>query len=300
MFLVLPISVLIASVASFRLDTNGLESVATTSQTKFGASCEDLHTMFHSRVLELQALLDAHPNEGDFTRATQARFIMRSFGVVRTLRRSRTCSWVVEGDSEDIQQTRAIVQTLLAGNPCAEAARAELEAGASAETAELEIESVRRAMSVLMSDNCEPTEPAEESAALVTDDEAALDAQLVEAEAQAQDSIEEMVDAVEREDIGGSFAQTDSNLQWSFRGIMRALGVVFLSLLLLLACTSAVAIIGVLLGLAFALATVTCVGHGCVYFGYAHMGVGLLVGSAVGIAGCSYQLYAQLAAPASH
>merc|ERR1711865_1298584 len=88
---------------------------------------------------------------------SQARVTMRTYGIIRTLRRARTCSWVTQNDSDEIEQARGIVQSLLAGNPCAEVARAELESGSSAETAQVEIASIRRAMSVLTSDSCETT-----------------------------------------------------------------------------------------------------------------------------------------------
>merc|ERR1711865_39326 len=86
---------------------------------------------------------------------SQARVTMRTYGIIRTLRRARTCSWVTQNDSDEIEQARGIVQSLLAGNPCAEVARSELESGMSAETAAVEITSIRRAMSVLASDSCE-------------------------------------------------------------------------------------------------------------------------------------------------
>lgn len=298
MFRLFAISVLTALVASRRLDSTVKESTITISKTKYGASCEDLHTLFHSRVVELQTLLDAHSDVSDFSRATQARFIVRSFGVVRTLRRARTCSWVVEGDSADIEQTQAIVQSLLADNPCAEAAAAELQTGSSAQTAEIEMEFVRRAMSILMSDTCEATESDEESTTLITDDDMSLEANLVEAEAQARENIDEMVSVLDVEETVGSFAQTDSKMQWSFRGIMRGLGVIFLALLLLIACTGAAAFIGILLGFAFAAATVSCTSRGCLYFGFPQAGWGALVGTTVGLASCSYQLYTQLLVPA--
>jgi len=276
MLVSLLITVLVASTASERIQSHVQRSADTNLKSNFGASCDDLQTSFHSRLQNLQALLDAHPDVNDFTRATKTRFIMRSFGVVRTLRRARTCSWVVESESEDIQQTRAIVRALLAGNPCAEAALAELKASVSAGTPKIEIEALFRAMSVLMSDNCEPEKPDEESTTLTIGSGVALDEELVEAEAQAQDSVEEMVEAVERDELGTSFAQTSSN---SFSRVMRVLGVVFLALLLLLACTSAAAIIGGLIGVAFGLYFSTKLWS--VFF------AGTGIGTLLGIGSCS-------------
>merc|ERR1719329_1574799 len=127
--------------------------------------------MFHDRVIAVQAALDGE--------AGRARLMMRSYSVIRTLRRARTCSWVVDGDSADVEQLRGIVQSMLDDNPCAEAARAELETGVSAETSEIEARKLAGSISILMSDNCEINEPEGEEAMV---SEADLEAEASEAE----------------------------------------------------------------------------------------------------------------------
>ena len=125
------------------------------SQTKFGASCDDLQAMFHNRVVAFKSSFDANPDLDEIGRVAQARVMMRTYGIIRTLRHARTCSWVIENDSDDIEQAREIVQVLLAENPCAEAARSQLATGASdSTTAGIEVQSLYCAMSILASDNC--------------------------------------------------------------------------------------------------------------------------------------------------
>jgi len=257
------------------------------SEAKFGATCEDLQTTFHNRLINFQTFLDATDLDA-MSRTAQVRIMMRTYGIIRPLRRARTCDWVIANDSEEIEQARGIVQTLLAGNPCAEAARSELQAGTHAETAELEVQSLRRAMSVLTSDDCEVGELSEEIATADED----VEVQLRNAEDEVQDLIEESASSEE-----GAFIQTDSEVGF-LRGFLRGLAVAFLMLFLLLACAGAVAVITVLI-------TVTLV-----YFaefgtfilnapaglgsaGYLIMPAGM-VGGVAGLASCSYQLYTQL------
>lgn len=251
------------------------------SQNKFGASCDDLQTMFQNRLNAFQTSLDAIPDMDAMSRVSQARVMMRTSGIIRTLRRARTCAWVIQNDSDEIEQARGIVQSLLAGNPCAENARSELASGLSAETAQVELASIRRAMSILSSDSCEPTEIPEEAVG----NSEGTDLQLTEAEDNLADAIEAM------EEGQSSFLQTGS-----VRGFMRGVGVAFLMLFLLLACASAVALIAGVIGYIIALLLANagaCSGMGCLGLLYIPMGGGA-GGLAVGMAGCSYQLYTQL------
>jgi len=292
MFRVAVCSVLIASViASRRIQEHDFAK----SQTKFGASCEDLQASFRSRVAGLQTLLDAHPEESTFNRATQARFTMRTLGIVRTLRRARTCAWVVDGDSDDIEQIRDIVQVMLAGNPCAQVARGELAAGTSAGS--VDMQAVRRAMSVLVSDSCEVTLPSDEDDPTFNpNDDAELDAQIAVAEAQAQDVVEEFMDVSYHEENGGAFVETSSDALVSgiYGGVRRTLGVVFLSILLMLACVGVMAFIGIFVGLLFLELQGGCYSRGCVYAVPAFMGMGMFGGGVVGLGVCSYQLFTRL------
>lgn len=284
-------SVLIASVTAGRIQNHDMEK----SQTKFGASCEDLQANFHSRVVGLQTVLDAHPDESTFNRATQARFTMRTVGIARTLRRARTCSWVVDTDSDDIDQIRDIVQVMLAGNPCARVARDELAAGTTAGS--VDMQAVRRAMSVLVSDSCEVALPSDEDdPTFDPNNDAELDAQIAEAEAQAQDAADEIMDASDLEENGGAFVETSSGASVSgiYGNFMRSLGVAFLFVLLLLACVGVMAIIGIFIGLIFLQLMGGCYSRGCSFAVSYFAGAGMMAGGVVGLGVCPYQLFTQL------
>jgi hypothetical protein len=308
--------VLTASSEASRVKVDG--GSESKSQTKFGASCDDLQAMFHDRVVAFKSSLDANPDLDEIGRVAQARVMMRTYGIIRTLRRARACSWVIENDNDDIKQAREIVQTLLAENPCADAARSQLAAGASDSTnAQMEVQSIYRAMAILASDNCELVESGEQidSEATLDEealDESALDIELSETEAAVQDAIDDIVDS--SQDGESAFIQTKSN-EGSFGGFMRIIGVVFWMLFLMLACISTYAIIGFLITITLStlVAAVSpswrremyiCFSRHChgsnigivdTLFGSAILGyfAGMASG-VVGIAGCSYQMYNQL------
>jgi len=184
-------------------------------EIEFGASCDNLQNRFHNQVHTLRVAIDARTSESF---VTQARLSMRMHGMVRTLRRAQECDWVVENNSEDIEEMRGIMQDLLAGNPCADAARSELDAGASSE----ENAALGRAMIILMSDDCEVPE------IQPVDDTQTPEAGLQQAEEGLQDSIDEIMDAEDEE--GESFIQSDQ--AGRFQRFMRGLGVFFLMLFL--------------------------------------------------------------------
>jgi len=316
MFRIVVALALIASSEAARLaDHGGSESKI---QTKFGASCEDLQALFHNRVVAFKSTLDANPDLDEISRVAKARVMMGTYGIIRTLRRARTCSWVIENDSDDMEQAREIVQILFAENPCADAARSQLAIGASdATNAEMEIQSIYRAMAILASDNCELVESVgqTDNEAMLDEealDESAVDIELSETEASLQDAIDEAVDSSQEGE--GAFIQTKSNAG-SFGGFMRVVGVVFWTILLLLACISAYAIIGLLITFALAMllavvsnrarrALYVCFGRGCNIAGIGPMDAvfgsmilsafGGMAAGVVGIGGCSYQLYNQL------
>lgn len=265
-----------SQVHASRVQVSDTDGDADKTTVKFGASCDDLESMFRNRVVAFQHALDAD--------AGRIRLMMRSYSVIRTLRRARTCSWVVEGDSVDIEQMRGIVQTLVAENPCAEAARAELEAGASHETSEIEARKLAGSISILLSDNCEIIEPEAETTA-------DLEVEVSEAEAVLQDEIDHFADAPENE--AAALIQNNAS---TFEHFMRRLGVVFLFLLLLLACSAAAAAIGLLLGLGI-LILANSIGRGFALGDLDKVIVPAVLGGAgLGLAGCGYQLYTQLLA----
>jgi len=266
-------------------------------QTKFGATCDDLQNTFSSRLVGFQGFLDANPDLDSVSRATEARAMVKAFGIIRTLRRARTCSWVVDNDSEELEGARSIVQALLSRNPCADVARAELEAGASAETGEIQTESLQRSMQILSSDTCEAPDAPPQGAHLAEDDLPVLDAQLANAEDDLQDQIEELEDSA-----SASFVQTkDGTGRGLVGGFFRSIGIALMMIFLLLACVGSIAIItafilGILGHLSWRMGLVGCGGVRCdmvlsiiwaSFLGGAGAG-------AVGIAGCSYQLYTQL------
>jgi len=306
--------VLTASSEASRVKVDGRSE--SKSQTKFGASCDDLQAMFHNRVVAFKSSFDANPDLDEIGRVAQARVMMRTYGIIRTLRRARTCSWVIENDSDDVEQAREIVQVLLAENPCADAARSQLATGASdAATAGMEVQSLYRAMTILASDNCELVESVESAEQTDNEatldeealDESALDIELSETEAAVQDAIDQVMDS--SQDSEGAFIQTKSN-EGIFGRFRRVIGVVFWTLFLLVACVSNYVIIGMLITLVLSLliavvslefrGEIGCNGFwaqgGCQA---SYMGIFLAMlsgtaGVAVGIVGCSYQLYNQL------
>lgn len=253
------------------------------SKSKFGSTCEELEESFHSRVVSLQTLLDENAETANFGRTTQARLYMRALGIVRTLNRAKECPWVIEGDSRDIAQVRAIVETLLADNPCAPVARAELDAEGLAETEEMRMQSVLRAVSILNSEDCQVSD-AEEGAIAPSNEEevAALVDQSLD---QAQDYADDLMD----ESAVGAFVEMESDVQMQGRrSFMRSLGVAFLFILLALACTSVVALIGGLIVYGYARATIRGNQAGISWAVGALFGA--VAGGVIGLGACSYRL----------
>ena len=201
------------------------------TQAVFGASCEDLQSTFRSHMLQIASLQASE----EMTTATQARLSMRSLRIIRTMRRARTCTWLQDSDSEDIEQVRALAQSFLESNPCTAAARAELEAGTNAETEEISVTSLTHAMQILASEEC-VAEAAEDEAGPV---DAMSEDELVEVVRSGEDagdnSVEELLMTSE---TAGSFVQSDVG---TVRSFMRRLGAFFFALLMVLACVSGVA-----------------------------------------------------------
>jgi len=285
----------IASVISHRIQLNNELDDQSQLQNDFGASCADLEMMFHNRLTVIQSVLDAQPDLNALGRATQVRLLMRSYGVLRTLRRAKTCSWVAENDG-DIAQMRDIVQTFLDVNPCAEAARAELEASVSDEASEIDVESLQRSMSILLSENCEVMEVSEEQVDFTSED---LDAQLSEAENDLQDNIDDLADPSESV---GAFIQSDGRF---FSGLLRRLHLAFIFIILLLACAGTAVLIGMFLFFVVAGLLVEVIpalrrrvpdsaGFGTLWLSLASIFIAGPVGGGVGLLTCSYQLYTQL------
>jgi len=265
-----------------------VDSGAITSEdgAQFFNSCNDLENMFRTRVANIQAFQEAHPDESDYGVTTHARFTMRTFGAVRILRRARDCPWVVDGNTEDIDVVRQVAHTALAGNPCGDAALVALSAPAPPED---ELQPLEQAVQILFSDNCEvPSEGVTQTAAINTDE-------LMTREEEVQDQMDEFMDAAvaEGESIAaGSFIQEGGGLRQARRSVFRMVGAVFLSILYMLSCAAAGAIILALIGMVIAMIPCSILVPGpsslaCLVFPMA----GLALGSAAGLIHCGVQLH---------
>jgi len=259
------------------------------AQADFGASCEDLQSMFRNHLTQMAALQAAHQEE-QLSTGTQARFSMRALRIVRTLRRARTCSWVTDSDSEDIMQVQALAQTFISSNPCAPAARAELEAGTNIETEEIGVGTVNRAMQILISEDCEALPENSDPVEPQSEDELLLAARTAEDDGENQ--IDELLQ--QTDSTSGAFIQSESG---SVRRFMRRLGAVFLALLMVLACVSGVAAIVALIAFAvtnifFYRLTGCSVGQRC---GWAFVPfwttLGGAAGALIGLPGCASLTY---------
>jgi len=280
MMRVITVAALLALVGANRIQQHAKgakeDSVA---QNSFFESCDDFHTIFRSRMAAVQSLLAAHPNATGMNAMNRARFTMRTFGVVRTLRRAQDCPWVVDGESKDIDEAQSIVQTTLAGNPCAAAAMAELTPEAY-ESATNELIPLQRAMLVLVSDTC--VVPVFEPEELEDD---AVDDRMAESEEQVQNNIDELFEeaALDSENgVGGSLMQTEGVLATMFAWV----GAIFFAIVLGLAC----ALPGMVMGMVFAamLGVLYCSGRS----GPCQEGLGFIVlggfgGAALGFANCA-------------
>jgi len=247
-------------------------------RSKILATCDDLEATFHNRIVTFRASLDE--NADAVSRGAQARMMMRTYGIIRTLRRASTCTWVIQSDNENLEGAREIVQILLAGNPCAQAARSELAVGASAETSEIGVRSLHRALTLLTSDTCEVNEEIPQQI-----DDVDVDVRMNAAEEDLQDTILELNDPQGAE---SAFVQTNN-----FRDFMKYIGVLFLLFFLLLACVSAAALIGY--ALAYGISMLVYWGRTDLYFLDVEYKLwGLMGGAAAGafgLSGCAYQLY---------
>lgn len=286
------IAVVANSVDAARVATKGQKSE---SKTPFVASCEDLQSRFRSRVTAVQALLNTHQDEESVGTFARARLNMRVFGVVRTLRRARNCQWVLDGDSEDIEQARSVVQQVLAENPCAEAAMAEMTQEAF-ESAPNELQPLQRAMIVLMSETCEVPEQEGAGEAEEVEDDDAMEERLVEAEEETQDHIDELFEqaALESESMaGGSFVQTDAKTRFSHA--IRVVGAIFFGMMFAMLCIPLGVMIGAIIGLFFcALDPLICGAAAGVEAGIVGFAAGYFVGGAVGFGLCAYELIQEL------
>jgi hypothetical protein len=267
---------LFASVQASRIQERSVSERKT--QTKFGATCEDLQNIFHNRVSSIQSSLDGVDEHSELSAGARARLTIRMHGIMRTLRRARECSWVVDNNSDDFDDMRGIVQTLIAGNPCAEAARSELEQGSDEHP-----QSIPRAVGILLSDNCEVPPQTASAEETVTED-------YQEIEDQVQDRLD---DAAADGDENALLEMDKTQRSQFLRTFLRGVAVFLMMVFLLLACVSAAAFIGAFLGIALAVFAEAVLGVDLRY-PLAALNWGLYGGAVVGIAGvptCLYELY---------
>lgn len=241
----------IASVAALLASSDGHRvdvGAATDSSLYFFENCNELQTMFQTRLDSIQAIQDAH-TETAMNARTRARFTMRALGAVRTLSRAKECPWVVDGNAEDIQRVHDAAQSVLAEHPCGETALLALSVPAPGENP---LEPLQHAVEILYSEQCEPAVEGTIQSRTMGDNDMENSQMLVDAEVAAQDSVDELMDAVAAEDeslAAASFIQTAGTA----RGVANMLGSIFLSMLYLLFCASVgvliVAVIGFIFGM---------------------------------------------------
>lgn len=221
MIRILSVSALVALVGASRVQKR------VHSKNTFGASCDDLQTSFSNRLTTFQESVDSMNVESGVTRGTQARQTMRAYGIVRTLRRARTCSWVMDADNEDMVKARGIAQILISDNPCADAARSEMQTVSTTSAPQAQVEAMTRTMAILISDTCEASQIPDDAVSF--DETMEMDEQLGDAEESVQDGLDDLMEASE--------GQEDSFIQLNNFSLFRLLGVIFVLLFLLLACS---------------------------------------------------------------
>jgi len=129
-----------------RLDVN--------SDNTWYRSCDTLQKRFVTGSKRLQDLVDSTGGSETPSVKTQMHLVLKSSAILRTLRRSQACPWVVSGHADDIQAVGDVVRSVLAHNPCTSAAMAELQKMQNDDGKEGNAP-VGKAMSILLSDTCE-------------------------------------------------------------------------------------------------------------------------------------------------
>lgn len=226
----------------------------------FYNSCEELQNMFRYRVTKIHKFIEKNPDEESYSRLTHAKFTLRTFGAIRILRRAKECPWVVDGNEDDLDMVRGVAHLSLAANPCGDGALRALIGEGSPEN---ELLPLQNSVQILFSQDCNAT--AEGMAPMAQTQSIDSTEQLMSVEDEAQDSVDELMDAAEHESDealvpaprarGGrgrgaaSFVQTEVG----FTRMSRLLGAVFLSILYLLSCAATGAITLGLLAMTMAL-----------------------------------------------
>jgi len=257
------------------------------SRSQFFESCDELQTMFGTRVDNIQAIQNSHA-ETAMNARTRARYTMRALGAVRILRRAKDCPWVVDGNAEDIQHVHSVAHTVLAENPCGEAALLALSAPAPEAN---QLEPLQHAVQILYSEHCEPVEETTFRTQIIDENNDEANSQmLTDAEEQAQDSVDDLMDAAVAEGeslAAGAFVQTEAGAG----RVSRMLGAVFLSILYLLSCAAVGVLILGLIGFILMMFPCSLIIQGpdvmaCFLLPVA----GVFIGSATGVVSCGANL----------
>jgi len=197
------------------------------------------------------------------------------------LRRAKDCDWVVDGNSEDIEEAQAIVQTTLAGNPCAEAAMAELTPEAY-ESAAHELVPLQRAMLVLVSDTC----VVPELEVIDVEDDHGVQDRSAESDEEMQNTVDELFEEAALEGEGGA----EASLMQS-EGLVRRLfawvGAIFFAIVFGLACAAPAFFVGAFIGAVLGVLYCGCCGRGPCQEGLVFILLGAYAGVPLGFATCA-------------
>lgn len=292
---VLALATLVSARASRVINDNQqqLEMEAT-----WGSSCESLQTRFRDRLAAMQVDVEAIHLDAEISTRARIRLTSRMLGVARILRRARECSWLLDNTGDDMDELHDITGTLLAANPCAAVARVEMEEGSSAEDQITQMQSLSRALSLLMSDDCELVEQTEQAEQEVLANESPLE-QMEEAEEELQDRLDELMD-----EDSGSFIQVAST---SSLTVARTVSVCLLVLMLAYTCLHVMAIVLMLLTVSLWFMVSVFYGRILVLPGqtlsildYAVVALVNVAGAGVffgGLIHCAYGLYNHLVSP---
>lgn len=229
----------------------------------------------------LQSFVNSYTEADEMGLAGQGRAMMKASAVLRALRRGGDCAWVDAGSDEDIEAVGKVLRSVLANNPCAPAALAELQlldTDGDEGSAPLP-----RAMSILMSDSCEVQLQGQESDEIK---EIVLDIDGAETEELVQDGVEEMI---ESEDTTSSLVErSDMQSSHSWAQVGKLMGAIMLGVLFVLGCGVSAGVVGLYVGALFSILLIEIrvwTGSLVLRGGFAEAGtvfLGMLGGAAIG------------------
>jgi len=231
-----------------RIQEHSAGNLHTESDLKWYRSCETLQNRFVTKSQRLQDFLETTNDSEAITLRSQAQLMVKASAVLRTLRRSKECPWIVSGSGDEVQAVGKVVSIVLAKNPCAKTAMAELRrVDVGGEEGSGDASPLARAMSILISDTCEV--PHVEDA---NDFEQLADLDDLENEELVMDGAEEMA-AAEPESVSDSLLENPENHTAKTPLTWKLMGAIFLGLLFVLQCANTAFWIVGFVGMAFTL-----------------------------------------------